>query len=297
MRAGSRGAHGSAVMAHPRTPALMDLRLQAYGVGLGLRLLARRRLVRGLRYVIVPVNYWRSLEYRLVLQECRFAPGERVLDVGSPKLLSLWLADRVGARVVATDIEPYFIEEYGLLSRVRRVSEDRLRLGVQDARRLTFDDASFHKVYSVSVLEHIPAGGDSVAVRELARVLAPGGRCVVTVPFWPESRTDWRAPDFYWSGASVDDATGRVFYQRRYSEADLRERLIEPSGLRLAALRFVGDRIDAGGGRELCEFLPPVTGPLQPALARALMTRPSDDWRTLRKPLCALVVLEKPAAG
>jgi len=297
MRAGSRGAHGSAVTPHPRTPALMDLRLQAYGVGLGLRLLARRRLVRGLRYVIVPVNYWRSLEYRLVLQECRFAPGERVLDVGSPKLLSLWLADRVGARVVATDIEPYFIEEYGLLSRIRRVSEDRLRLGVQDARRLTFDDASFHKVYSVSVLEHIPAGGDSVAVRELARVLAPGGRCVVTVPFWPESRTDWRAPDFYWSGASVDDATGRVFYQRRYSEADLRERLIEPSGLRLAALRFVGDRIDAGGGRELCEFLPPVTGPLQPALARALMTRPSDDWRTLRKPLCALVVLEKPAAG
>jgi len=295
MRAGSRGARARAATAHPRTTVLMDLRLQTYGIGLGLRLLARRRLVRGMRYVVVPVNYWRSLEYRLVLGECRFATGERVLDVGSPKLLSLWVAEKVGARVVATDLEPYFIEEYELLRRIRRVSEDRLRLGVQDARRLDFEDASFHKVYSASVLEHIPDDGDTVAIRELARVLAPGGRCVVTVPFWPTSRTDWRAPDFYWSGATADDATGRVFYQRRYSEEDLRVRLIEPSGLRLAALRFVGDRIDAGRDRELCEFLPPATGPLQPALARLLMTRPSDDWRTLRKPLCALIVLEKPA--
>ena len=276
-------------------PRGIGFRLQAYGARLALPLLRHGRPRRALRYAVVPVNYWRSVEYRLALEEGRFAPGERVLDVGSPKLLSLWIADRLRAEVVATDIESYFIEEYELLRRIRRVSEDRLRLGVQDARRLDFEDASFHKVYSASVLEHIPDDGDTVAIRELARVLAPGGRCVVTVPFWPTSRTDWRAPDFYWSGASADDATGRVFYQRRYSEEDLRVRLIEPSGLRLAALRFVGDRIDAGRDRELCEFLPPATGPLQPALARLLMTRPSDDWRTLRKPLCALIVLEKPA--
>lgn len=275
----------------------MDLRLQAYGAGLGARLLGRRRLRRGLRYVVVPVNYWRSLEYRLALEECRVTPGERVLDVGSPKLLALWMADRLGARVVATDIESYFIEEYSLLRAMRRVPQERLRLSVEDGRRLSFGDASFDKVYSLSVLEHIPDEGDSACVSELARVLAPGGRCVITVPFWPTSRTDWRAPDFYWSGPSVDDATGQVFYQRRYSEADLWERLIDPSGLCLAGLRFVGDRFDPGPDRELCEFLPPATGPLQPALARLLMTRPADDWRSLRKPLCALVVLEKPAAG
>src|ERR1041385_157516 len=233
-------------VALPRAPRLADLRLQAYGAGLGVRLLGRRRVKRGLRYVGVPVNYWRSLEYRLALEECRFTPGERVLDVGSPKLLALWVAERLGARVVATDIEPYFIEEYELLRSLRRVPADRLELGVEDGRGLSFADASFDKVYSLSVLEHIPDDGDGVCVRELARVLAPGGRCVLTVPCWPPSRTDWRAPDFYWSGASVDDATGRVFYQRRYSEEDLHARLVEPSGLRLAALRFVGDRIDAG---------------------------------------------------
>jgi SAM-dependent methyltransferase len=278
-----------------RVPAAMGFRLQAYGMGLGLRLLRRRRVGRGLRYLVVPVNYWRSIEYRLALQEARFAPGDRVLDVGSPKLLSLWVAEKVRAHVVATDIEPYFLAEYELLRHLRRVPPARLRLAVEDGRRLSFDDASFDKVYSLSVLEHIPDGGDGECVRELARVLAPGGRCVITVPFWPASRVDWREPDFYWSGASVDDASGRVFYQRRYSAADLQERLVGPSGLRLAKLAFVGDRVSRRGDRELCELLPPPTGPLQPALARLLTTAPTSDWRSLRKPLCALLVLEKPA--
>jgi SAM-dependent methyltransferase len=294
--ASTDGLKRAARAASPRpVPGAIGFRLQAYGARLSLPLLRRRRLGRALRYVVVPVNYWRSQEYRLALQEGRFAPGERVLDVGSPKLLSLWVADRIGAEVVATDIEPYFMEEYELLRRARRVPAERLRLAVEDGRRLSFGDASFDKVYSLSVLEHIPDGGDSECVRELARVLAPGGRCVLTVPFWPTSRVDWREADFYWSGASVDDATGRVFYQRRYSEADLHERLVEPSGLRLAKLRFVGDRWSRRGDRELCELLPPVTGPLQPALARLLTTAPAADWRTLRKPLCALLVLEKPA--
>jgi len=268
--------------------------LQAYGMRLGLALLRRRKLVRGLRYLVVPVNYWRSLEYRLAVEESEFAGGDRVLDVGSPKLLSLWLAERLGVSVVATDIEPYFTAEYELLRGARHVPPDRLRVAVEDGRRLSFDDASFDKVYSLSVLEHIPDDGDTRCVREIARVLAPGGRCVLTVPFWPVSRVDWRDPDFYWSGASVDDASGKVFFQRRYSETDLHERLIEPSGLRLAKLRFVGDRINVGGNRELCDFLPPVTGPLQPGLARLLQTRPAMDWRTLRKALCALIVLDKP---
>jgi SAM-dependent methyltransferase len=262
---------------------------------LGVPLLRRRRLQRGLRYLVVPVNYWRSLEYRLALEEGRFGPGDRVLDVGSPKLLSLWIAEKLGSDVVATDIEPYFIEEYELLRRVRRVPPERLRLEVEDGRKLSYGDGAFDKVYSLSVLEHIPDEGDRECVQELARVLAPGGRCVITVPFWPTSRIDWRGDDFYWSGSSVDDASGRVFYQRRYSAVDLHERLIDPSGLRLARLRFVGDRLSAGANRELCELLPPVTGPLQPALARLMMTAPADDWRTLRKPLCALIVLEKPA--
>lgn len=47
--------------------------------------------------------------------------------------------------------------------------------------RLPFDDASFQTVLSNQVLEHVP--DPAHLCREMARVLAPGGRLLVTVPF------------------------------------------------------------------------------------------------------------------
>jgi SAM-dependent methyltransferase len=267
------------------------LRLQAYGMGVGRQLLARGRLGRGLRYLGVPVNYWRALEFQLALGEGRFESGHRVLDVGSPKLLALYLAERARCQVVATDLYGYFCNEYALLARLRAL-QGRLSLAVADGRRLPFRDASFDRVCSISVLEHIPGAGDGDCIAEIGRVLRPGGRCVVTVPFWPAGRVDRRQPDFYWAEGPQDD--GKVFFQRRYNEAQLRQRLIARSGLRLARLRFVGERVLTRSEHEFCEFLPPLTGPFQPALSRLLHTAACDDWRRLRKPLCALLVLERP---
>jgi SAM-dependent methyltransferase len=270
-----------------------SLGLHAYGLRLGGQLLRRRRWKRGLRYLIVPVNFWRRLEYEIVAGEGDFQSSDRILDIGSPKLLSLYLAEKLQARVTATDIESYFIDEYELLRSMRRIPPHRLSLSVEDGRKLSFPDSSFEKIYSISVVEHIPEDGDSQCLREMSRVLAPGGRCLLTVPFWPESRTDYRSSDFYWAGSSVSGPAGRVFFQRRYSEDDLYARLVDPSGLRLRKLVFVGERVMAGSDREFSDYLRPITGPVQPALSRLLLTEAVDDWKTLKKPLCALVVLEK----
>ena len=40
--------------------------LFGYGMKLGVKLLAHGRAKRGLRYLIVPVNYWRTVEFDLV---------------------------------------------------------------------------------------------------------------------------------------------------------------------------------------------------------------------------------------
>jgi hypothetical protein len=45
--------------------------------------------------------------------------------------------------------------------------------------------------------------------------------------------------------------------------------------------------------RELSDFLPAVTGPLQPLLSRLFHTPLVESWRELAKPLCAVVALEK----
>src|SRR5262249_53780621 len=50
----------------------------------------------------------------------------------------------------------------------------------QDIQRLTFQDATFDTVISCETIEHVP--DPKGAVRELARVLKPGGSLVLTCP-------------------------------------------------------------------------------------------------------------------
>lgn len=266
-------------------------RFDAYGRGVGLDLLRAGRLRRGLRSLFQPVSYWRAVEFQLVWGAAAFAASDRVLDIGSPKLLSLYLAERAGCQVVATDIESYFVDEHEFLRRTRGIPHDRLHIETQDGRRLTYPDRSFTKAYSISVIEHIPGTGDTECIKEISRVLAPGGRCLITVPFWRTSRERHRKPDFYWASSSVATTPGRVFYERHYSEADLYARLIEPSGLTLRHLEYIGERILARSGLELADFAAAV-GPLEPRLSRWMHVR-APHWQALRKPLCAFMVLTK----
>jgi SAM-dependent methyltransferase len=271
--------------------------LYFYGVRLGLESIVKGRISReSVKNVIVPENYWRTLENRLTYDELHASASDRVLDVGSPKLLSLFLADRVKAEVYSTDIERYFMQDYAAFRDQRGIPESRFHVLEADGRNLPFPDDHFTRVFSISVLEHIPGDGDTECVREIARTMKKGGRCVITVPFAPESGVEYKKADsFYWSGNSVPaNEENGVFYQRRYSESDLRDRLIVPSGLRTRKLRFMGDRVALGNGKEIASYFPPLTGPLHPLLSRLFHATPSISWKDMKRPLGALLVLEKP---
>lgn len=276
--------------------------LYSYGVRLGTEQLAHGQVERGLRHLLVPVGYWRVVECKLVQRAGDFQSSDRILDIGSPKLLSIYLAKVLGAEVYATDIDDYFVTEYAALRDWERLPADKYHVSVEDGRRLSFADGSFDKIYSISVIEHIPDHGDSECAREIGRVLAPSGRCMITVPFSPTSQDVYKRADaFYWSDKSVSQGDGRAFFQRRYSEDDLYTRLIEPSGLRLRTLEYVGERVLGGSAHEFSELIAhkavqAATGWAQPLMSRALHTAPVESWQSLRKPLCAHVVLEKPSA-
>ncbi len=265
----------------------------AYGLQLGIKLLLHGKIKHALPFLIVPVNYWRHLEYKLVWREADFCGADLILDVGSPKLLSIFLAKRLGARVVATDIEDYFVRKYGLLRRMERLTPERFQIAVEDGRHTSFADNTFNKIYAISVVEHIPGDGDKECLAELSRILAPGGRLLVTVPFAPVSKVEYLGDNFYWSGSSTQTDDGRVFYQRRYSEDDVRERLIRPSGLTLEKIVYFGDNILVKSEKELSDYLHPGLGPLHPLLSMLFHSKPSDSWQALKKPLGALIVLEK----
>lgn len=273
---------------------MIDTTLYGYAVGLGVDLLRSGRVKDALRYFGRPVNYWRGTEYRFVWDSAGFQRDTDVLDIGSPKLLSLYLAERVGARVIATDIDSYFINNHLFLRDRRHIPSDRLEVGVEDGRRLSYPDQSFDIVYAISVVEHIPGDGDQDCLREMARVLRPGGRALITVPFAKQARDEY-LNDFYWKSASVKTADERVFYQRRYDEHTIWHRLVEPSGLIPHKIVYIGERPVMPEGREVSENLPIITGPFQLAMAYALHVGPVSDWTKLKRPLCAMIALEKPA--
>ena len=80
-----------------------------------------------------------------------------------------------------------------------------LRSVVADVRSLPFDDDAFDLVLCVSTLEHVGRDtepyavdaaraddGDEAALRELHRVLAPGGRLLVSVPTGADDDQGWQ---------------------------------------------------------------------------------------------------------
>ena len=253
-------------------------RLYRFSIGLGLRAIGPGGTRAALPRLLNPLAYPRGMEFALTLRGLDLLAGPannakyrsrgfpvaeafqprrpgskasegssmlpaeaRVLDVSSPKLLFLWLAANTRLRLTATDILPDFIAPTRrLLDRpgLDDNLEARLRLQTQDARALSYDDGSFDAVYSISVVEHIPGDGDALALREMARVLRPGGRVCITVPFATRYAEDWVGRDVYERRRSGGE---RLFYQRRYDDEALERRLVAPSGLAIREVVYFGE--------------------------------------------------------
>ncbi len=222
--------------------AYTDLDLHLFGLGLGARTLPSAPIA-GLKSLVLPVEYIRCAETRYILQHLDVQSGQRVLDIGSPKLLSLFLAARLRAEVHATDLLDYFFKPYERYSRVALGRDQgRYHVGREDARHLTYPAAHFQRVFSLSAIEHIPGDGDTKAMQEIERVLAPGGIACITVPWrddgYVEEFKHRGDPDAYWAPGDGD----KVFFQRAYDRDTLERRLVGPSGLTRVDLSFWGER-------------------------------------------------------
>ncbi|MEU1198258.1 methyltransferase domain-containing protein [Streptomyces sp. NPDC005813] len=116
-------------------------------------------------------------------------PGDRVLDVGcGTGHLTRHMAARVGPEGAVTGVDPSPpVLAYARRKRVRgRAAPCTYREGV--AERLDFPDASFDTVVTSLMLHHLPADPRLVALREMCRVLRPGGRLLVVEFRPPRSR-------------------------------------------------------------------------------------------------------------
>lgn len=120
-----------------------------------------------------------------------------------------------------------------------------LRVVAASAPDLPFRSAAFDVVTAYDVLEHVE--DDAAFVRELARVLAPGGALAIHVPAWPS----------LWSGH--DEI---LEHKRRYTRRNLAA-LLQDNGLRIQSLGWASCAI----------FLPAVAA----RWMRQMMGRQSQD--------------------
>lgn len=99
--------------------------------------------------------------------------GKRALEIGCGRGVGTQIIfERFGARAVdAFDLDPDMVQR--ARQRLAAYPPDRLRLFVGDAENIEAEDASYDAVFDFGIIHHVPRW--QTAVREVARVLKPGG--------------------------------------------------------------------------------------------------------------------------
>lgn len=129
---------------------------------------------------LLEANPIREPVLRAVIQALRLPAASRGLDVGCGiGLQSMLLAEAVGAggHVTGLDISPEMLVFGGELVAKAGLSE-RIAFREGDASRLPFAGQSFDWVWSADCIGY-PSGDLAVSLRELTRVVKPGGSVIL----------------------------------------------------------------------------------------------------------------------
>jgi ubiquinone/menaquinone biosynthesis C-methylase UbiE len=174
--------------------------------------------------------------------------GQRVLDAGcgpGAQLGLLFDAVAPGGSVTGLDLDDDNLEVAAAL-RPDRVASGSLRITSGDITRLPFDTASFDASWTSLVLHHVD--DPSAAVRELARVVSPGGLVAVldgddgaSFPFLPWSpELEHRVRDAVMRGAAENYGGALDYTYLPYLGREL-PRLLREAGLTDVSVRPVAD--------------------------------------------------------
>jgi demethylmenaquinone methyltransferase/2-methoxy-6-polyprenyl-1,4-benzoquinol methylase len=130
---------------------------------------------------------------RALVSEVRPWQGDRVLDVATGTgMVAAELLARADCSVVGLDQSPEMLSAARVRFADRRYL-DRVRLVEAQAEELPFEDASFDALTFTYLLRYVD--DPRATIRELARVVRPGGRIgslEFGVPPWRPARAGWR---------------------------------------------------------------------------------------------------------
>jgi ubiquinone/menaquinone biosynthesis C-methylase UbiE len=128
------------------------------------------------------LQYEQHMRQRAVLELLQPNRGEWILDIGCGNVRDIRALAAIGCECVGVDLSFRMILEgkRSVLEHADSISTELISLLVGDATEIPLRETLFDKVICSEVIEHIPHY--QAALREIQRVLVPGGRLVVTTP-------------------------------------------------------------------------------------------------------------------
>jgi len=110
----------------------------------------------------------------LIIARANMVPGKRVLEIGCGNGIFTEKFSGTGAMITALDLSPHL-----LALAQKQITAPNVSFIAGDAEKLDFPDESFDAVVGVSILHHLD---HKTALKEMRRVLRPGGKIVFSEP-------------------------------------------------------------------------------------------------------------------
>lgn len=164
--------------------------------------------------------------------------GKRILDLGCASGdLSFALA-ALGSTVSGADLTRMMVHRSEARRRAApehlKPAAERTSFLVADAERIPFKAGAFDALTCIGVLEYVP--DDVSALREMRRVLKPGGRLVISAPH-RNSPAIWSELALFTMAGLFKKREGQAFH-RNYTAGRLKA-LLDQAGFAVDSCRFV----------------------------------------------------------
>jgi len=125
----------------------------------------------------LPYFYARKHERPLQYLEGRLSPDDLILDLGCGDGRHSALLARQARAVVGVDHQQLPLQYARLL-----IQRDNVALSRADGLRLPLASGAFHGIVCLDVIEHLPEEKVAALLKEMQRVLVPGGWVLLTTP-------------------------------------------------------------------------------------------------------------------
>ncbi len=168
-------------------------------------------------------SFVRRLEWPKMIEWLDPRPGDKVLDVASGAGELSLLVARKGCEVHGIDLSEAAVKYARGLSRRARIP---CRFEVGDAEHLPYPEGYFNKVICSSSVEHFRDDGQ--ALKEMTRVLKPGGRVILTVDSFNRPISD-----------RLRDQHREAHFVVRYYNRDTLEKSLRSAGQELLRSEYI----------------------------------------------------------